>query len=67
MISEVSFPMLSTITQDFEKMGMITTDSIIDKVEGKNNGSADGNLLPVSLLVRESVSERANTESKGVK
>ena len=67
MISEVSFPMLSTITQDFEKMGMITTNSIIDSMEGKNNSSVEGNLLPVSLLVRESVAERIKVIRKGVK
>lgn len=67
MISETSFPMLSTIIQDFEKMGMITTDSVIDSAEGKNTGSAAGNLLPVSLLVRGSVAERIKVIRKGVK
>lgn len=61
MVSEASFPMLSTVIQDFEKMGRITTDSIIDCVEGKKSKYVQDELLPVSLLIRESTVKRNKT------
>jgi DNA-binding LacI/PurR family transcriptional regulator len=47
--------MLSSIVQDFEKMGKIATDSIIDVVEKKKEYLLQKQLLPASLLIRESV------------
>ena len=55
MISETSFPMLTTVAQDFERMGEIATDSIIDAIEKKNIRSTQNQLIPVSLVLRESV------------
>lgn len=55
MISETSFPMLTTIAQDFEKMGKLATDSIVDAAEKKNIRNIQNQLIPVSLVLRESV------------
>ena len=64
MISETTYPMLSSVVQDFEKMGKIATDSIIDVVEKKKEHLLQNQLLPVSLLIRESVIHRKTKKIK---
>lgn len=54
MISETTFPMLTTVSQDFEKMGKIGTDSIIDIIEKKKGNRLKNQLLPVTLVIRDS-------------
>ena len=58
MISETTFPMLSSVVQDFEKLGRITSDAIIDAVEKKKGKQTQDQLLPVSLLIRGSTIQR---------
>ena len=58
MISETTYPMLSSIVQDFEKMGKIATDSIIDAIEKKKGKKIQNQLLSVSLQIRHSSIQR---------
>ena len=58
MISETTYPMLSSVVQDFEKMGKIATDSIIDAIEKKKGKKIQNQLLSVSLQIRHSSIQR---------
>ncbi len=62
LVAESSFPMLSTVVQDFEGMGRNITNCIVNAVEKKKKALPNVQLLPVSLLIRESALDRLKSK-----
>ena len=61
MLAETSFPKITTVVQNFEEMGKITANAVIDKIDkiDKKNGSGISNqLIPVKITIRDSLKKR---------
>lgn len=55
IMSEYAAVPMTTVIQDFEKMGTLTAKQVIDCLEKKEAGASEKNIrLPVRLLVRDS-------------
>ncbi|MPN13462.1 Arabinose metabolism transcriptional repressor [bioreactor metagenome] len=55
VMSEYASVPMTTVIQDFEKMGALTARQVIDRLEKKEIGDPEKNIrLPVKLLVRDS-------------
>lgn len=55
VMSEYAAVPMTTVIQDFEKMGALTARQVIDRLEKKEVGDPERNIrLPVKLLVRDS-------------
>lgn len=64
MLAETSFPKITTIVQDFEGMGKITANAVIDKINNKNSRINDP-LIPVSIAIRNSLKITKKTPLEG--
>ncbi len=53
--SEASYPRLTTLSQDFEQMGMDTVRFVTDAIEKRNQEAVHNILLPVRIVERDSV------------
>lgn len=62
--SMAAYPCLTTIAQDFEKMGGGTVHFITDAIEGKNLSATRDVLLPVKITERKSVCDRGVVQPK---
>lgn len=58
ILSETSFPKITTIVQDFEEMGKRTADAIIAQIGKKNGIKPDNQLIPVSIAIRDSLKKQ---------
>ena len=58
MLAETSFPKITTVVQDFEEMGKCTANAVIDKIGKKSEERFSSQLIPVSILVRDSLKKK---------
>ena len=55
MLAETSFPKITTVVQNFEEMGKITANAVIDKIADKNGSGISNQLIPVRITIRDSI------------
>ena len=55
VVSEMFFPPLTTVFQDFSAMGQETVNFIIESIEKKNTSAVHNIMLPTSIIERKSV------------
>jgi DNA-binding LacI/PurR family transcriptional regulator len=58
MLAETSFPKITTVVQNFEEMGKITANAVIDKIDKKNGSGISNQLIPVKITIRDSLKKR---------
>ncbi len=58
MLAETSFPKITTIVQNFEEMGKITANAVIDKIDGKQGAGTGNQMIPVTITIRDSLKKQ---------
>ena len=51
-------PEITTVVQNFEEMGKITANAVIDKIDKKNGSGISNQLIPVKITIRDSLKKR---------